>query len=152
MNLSCNQIVLNKRGNYGVVACFNGEPCLVIFAAFTMTLNRFDDNLKAKKDDYSIEKVFQVEDGNEIEMKDVFKKSFKAENLKVVFERKKLIRTNYDFIKKGAEVYWEDPDKGRSSGVYTVISNLEEIEEDSVILIASDYSEAEVYPCELYPI
>ena len=50
----------------------------------------------------------------------------------------------YDFIKKGATVYWHDPD-----GEYEIISAPEEIEEDSIILIASDCSEAEVFPTEL---
>lgn len=57
----------------------------------------------------------------------------------------------YDFIKKGNVVYWHDPE-GVSDGEYEVISAPEEIEEDSVILIASDYSEAEVFPDELKPI
>lgn len=55
----------------------------------------------------------------------------------------------YDFIKRGATVYWHDPDGGLSDGEYEVISAPEEIEEDSIILIASGYSEAEVFPTEL---
>lgn len=43
----------------------------------------------------------------------------------------------YDFIKRGATVYWHDPDGGLSDGEYRVISAPEEIEEDSIILIAS---------------
>ena len=45
--------------------------------------------------------------------------------------------SNYDFIKAGSKVFWHDP---------------EEIEEDSIILIASDYSEAEVFAAELSPL
>ena len=37
----------------------------------------------------------------------------------------------YDFIKKGATVYWHDPDGGLSDGEYEIISAPEEIEEDS---------------------
>lgn len=55
----------------------------------------------------------------------------------------------YDFIKKGATVYWHDPDGGLSDGEYGIISAPEEIEEDSIILITSDCSEAEVFPTEL---
>lgn len=55
----------------------------------------------------------------------------------------------YDFIKNGVTVYWHDPDGGLSDGEYEVISAPEEIEEDSIILIASDYSEAEVFLAEL---
>lgn len=58
---------------------------------------------------------------------------------------------NYDFIKKGNAVYWNDPE-GISDGEYEVVSAPEEIDDDSVILIASDYSEAEVFPTELQPI
>lgn len=58
---------------------------------------------------------------------------------------------DYDFIKEGAMVFWHDPDCGLSDGVYEVISAPEEIEDDSIILIASDYSEAEVFPTELSP-
>lgn len=55
----------------------------------------------------------------------------------------------YDFIKNGATVHWHDSDGGLSDGEYEVISAPEGIEEDSIILIASDYSEAEVFPAEL---
>lgn len=51
----------------------------------------------------------------------------------------------YDFIKLGNLLYWHDPDSGLSNGVYQMASIPENIEEDSVILIASDTSEAEVF-------
>jgi uncharacterized protein YcfL len=58
----------------------------------------------------------------------------------------------YDFIKVGSTVYWYDPE-GISNGEYKVISIPEEgIEDDSIILIASKYSEAEVFPTELRPV
>lgn len=59
---------------------------------------------------------------------------------------------NYDFIKIGNKVFWHDPDGGLSDGVYQVVDVPEEIEEDSIILIASDYSEAEVFAAELSPL
>ena len=59
--------------------------------------------------------------------------------------------SNYDFIKAGSKVFWHDPDGGLSDGVYQVVDVPEEIEEDSIILIASDYSEAEVFAAELSP-
>ena len=59
--------------------------------------------------------------------------------------------SKYDFIKKGNIVYWNDPE-GISDGEYKVISVPEEIEDDSIILIASDSSEAEVFPAELHPV
>lgn len=58
----------------------------------------------------------------------------------------------YDFIKNGNLLYWNDPDNGISSGDYKVISAPEEVYEDSIILIASDHSEAEVLASELSPI
>ena len=58
---------------------------------------------------------------------------------------------NY-FIKTGNKVFWHDPDGGLSDGVYQVVDVPEEIEEDSIILIASDYSEAEVFAAELSPL
>nr|WP_239449003.1 hypothetical protein [Mediterranea sp. An20] len=60
--------------------------------------------------------------------------------------------SNYDFIKIGNKVFWHDPDGGLSDGVYQVVDVPEEIEEDSIILIASDYSEAEVFAAELSPL
>ena len=46
-------------------------------------------------------------------------------------------------------VFWHDPDCGLSDGVYEVISVPEEIEDDSIILITSGFSETEVFPTEL---
>ena len=57
----------------------------------------------------------------------------------------------FDFIKPGRKVFWRDPDHGISSGEYEVVSVPEGIEKDSVIMIASEFSEAEVYPSELQP-
>ena len=60
--------------------------------------------------------------------------------------------SKYDFIKAGNLLYWNDPDNGISSGDYKVISVPEEVHEDSIILIASRHSEAEVFASELSPI
>lgn len=60
--------------------------------------------------------------------------------------------SKFDFIKAGNLLYWNDPDNGISSGDYKVISVPEEVYEDSIILIASDHSEAEVLASELSPI
>lgn len=60
--------------------------------------------------------------------------------------------SKYDFIKAGNLLYWNDPDNGISSGDYKVISVPEEVCGDSIILIASDHSEAEVPASELSPI
>lgn len=58
----------------------------------------------------------------------------------------------YDFIKQGNTLYWHDPDNGLSDGACKVVSVPEIIEDDSIILIASDCSEAEAFPTELSPI
>lgn len=59
----------------------------------------------------------------------------------------------YDFIKVGNTVFWHDPE-GYSDGEYEVISapEEEEMDDDSIILIANDCSEAEVFPTELSPV
>ena len=58
----------------------------------------------------------------------------------------------YDFIKTGNLLFWHDPDNGLSDGAYRVISAPENMEDDSIILISSGTSEAEVLPSELSPI
>lgn len=57
----------------------------------------------------------------------------------------------YNFIKVGSTVYWYDPE-GISNGEYEVISAPERIDDDSIILITSESSEAEVFPTELRPV
>ena len=47
------------------------------------------------------------------------------------------------FIKVGATVCWHDPE-GISEGEYKVVSVPDNLEDDSVVLITSDFSEAEV--------
>lgn len=69
----------------------------------------------------------------------------------MIFTKYLYTMSKYDFIKNGNTLYWNDPNNGESSGAYKVISVPEEIDEDSIILIASDHSEAEVFPSELSP-
>lgn len=59
----------------------------------------------------------------------------------------------YSFIKPGNTVYWHDPESV-SDGKYQVISVPEDgdIEDDSIIFIASEGSEVEVFPTELSPV
>lgn len=58
----------------------------------------------------------------------------------------------FDFIKQGNLLYWNDPDNGKSDGEYKVISAPEEVDSNSIILISSGASEAEVFASELSPI
>lgn len=60
--------------------------------------------------------------------------------------------SKYDFIKNGNLLYWNDPDDGKSTGDYKVISAPEKVNENSIILIASKHSEMEVLASELSPI
>jgi hypothetical protein len=69
----------------------------------------------------------------------------------------------YRFLKKGAKVWWNDPEE-LTSGEYTVFEVPFEFNEhgepidpddfslDTVVLIGNDHSEAEVPVCELIPI
>lgn len=60
---------------------------------------------------------------------------------------------NYDFVKPDSEVWWNDPDGGRSSGKYVIqqinASSDEPIKDDTIILIDNGYTEAEVRASEL---
>lgn len=58
----------------------------------------------------------------------------------------------YDYIKSGNLLYCKDLDNGNSDGTYKVISAPEKVDSDSIILIASGSSEAEVRASELSPI
>lgn len=59
-------------------------------------------------------------------------------------------------IKIDGKVWWNDPDNGKSSGVYEVCSIKAEpgegMSEDTVVLIDNGYSEAEVLYGELLPL
>ncbi len=58
----------------------------------------------------------------------------------------------FDFVKVGSTVYWDDPDNKHSSGYYEVVKindDGEPWELDTIILIANEYSEAEVTLSEL---
>lgn len=93
MEFKVNQIVKNKRGNYGFIAGFNGKPCLVVYEAYTVALTRFDENLnfKNKPSDYEYN-ITHIWDGEKMESyKDVWKASFKPEKfeLECVFDREK---------------------------------------------------------------
>ena len=58
----------------------------------------------------------------------------------------------YDYIKSGNLLYCKSLDNGNSDGTYKVISAPEKVDSDSIILIASGSSEAEVRASELSPI
>jgi hypothetical protein len=57
---------------------------VIIFTAFTSPLRRYDENLKAKNNNYDIVEVY---DGSTVEnVTDVFKKSFNADGLKLIWK------------------------------------------------------------------
>lgn len=84
MELSNNQVVKLRNGKFGVVASFNNKPFQLIFAAYTNPTKRYDENLKHKNHEYDIVEVFN---GSSIgEVTDVFKNSFKADGLELVWK------------------------------------------------------------------
>ena len=85
MELQKNQIVKLRNGVYGATAAFNDKVFQVIFTAFTTPARRFDANLKHSNTNYDIMEVY---DGTSLEaVADVFKKSFNASGLNVVWKR-----------------------------------------------------------------
>ena len=85
MTFSANQLVKNKRGDVGIVAGFNGQPCLVVFQTYTMKPSQFDADLNTKTKGYEITHIY---DGANIEdFSKVFSKKFNMEELNVVWER-----------------------------------------------------------------
>lgn len=84
MELQKNQVVLLRNGKYGVTCAFNDKAFQIVFAAFTSPIKRYDENLKTKNENYDIVEVY---DGSTIEnVTDVFKKSFKADGLKLIWK------------------------------------------------------------------
>lgn len=86
MELTCNKIVELRNGKFGVVACFNEKPFQLVFDSFTTPIGRYNDELKNKNANYDIVKIY---DGSSVEnVLNVFKKSFNADGLALVWERK----------------------------------------------------------------
>lgn len=84
MELQKNQIVQLRNGIYGVVASFNDKPFQIIFRSYTNPISRYNEELKNKNSQYDIVKVF---DGSTIiNVTDVFKTKFNADNLNVIWE------------------------------------------------------------------
>ena len=58
----------------------------------------------------------------------------------------------FDFVNVGSTIYWDNPDGEQSSGYYEVVKindGGEPWESDTIVLIANEYSEAEVELSEL---
>ena len=84
MTFAVNQIVKNTRGDVGIVAGFNGQPCLIVFQTFTMKPSQFNADLQTKSKGYEITHIY---DGSAIEdFSKVFSKKFKIEDLNLVWE------------------------------------------------------------------
>lgn len=76
-----------------------------------------------------------------------------------------MMEEKYDFIRVGAKVHWNDPaindydpeereEQLNTEWVVDAILGRDEDEvtsDDDIVLISSEYSEAEVYPSELEP-
>lgn len=63
-------------------------------------------------------------------------------------KRKRILRKD---VVIGAEVYWTDPDRGLSSGVYKIVDcpQPKYLAPDTIIHISNGTSEAEVFMSEL---
>ena len=86
MEFKENQVVKLRNGIVGVTASFNSEPFQLVFASFTTPTRRYDENLKNKNENYDVVEVY---DGSGMEdVKDAFKKSFKVEDLPIVWKEK----------------------------------------------------------------
>lgn len=124
-------------------------------------LKRCCPPFKLNKDDM-FNVYYEIEENGEIHRRKtgafydgISLKTTLMETKKMILKEKsintKQEKSKYNFIKKGNIVFWHDPE-GISDGEYEVISVPEEIEDDSIILIASKSSEAEVFPTELHSV
>lgn len=89
MELKVNQVVVNKRGDIGCVVGFNNRPSLIVFVKYCKHPSEFDENLKHKNDNYSIVKVYDVDES--VTLKDVMKKDAPTvllESLSPIYESK----------------------------------------------------------------
>ena len=85
MELKSNQVVKLRNNIFGVVASFNNKPFQIIFASYTSPLGRYDAELKNKNNNYDIVEVYDGSNVNNV--LDVFKRSFNADGLELVWKR-----------------------------------------------------------------
>jgi len=84
-----NQIVVLRNGKVGVVTGFLGKPAQVVFDSFSKPARSFDEKTLAvsgNNRNYDIVEVYSAKE--DVEFKDVFKKSFKLDELKRVWREK----------------------------------------------------------------
>lgn len=86
MVLKSNWIAELANGGLGYVASFNGKPEIIVFKAYSNTLNKYNENFENKNPSYSIVKIY---DGSSItdSVSCIFKKSFDKTKLKIVWSR-----------------------------------------------------------------
>lgn len=92
MDLQNKQIVKLRNNTLGVVVTWGDKPSYIVASTFVNTLDRWNDKgLRGKTNDvvqskYDIVKVY---DGSNVEKPtDVFKSSFKVDELPVIWEAK----------------------------------------------------------------
>lgn len=86
MELNCNSIVVNRRGDVGAVACIVGKPHLVVYKTYTQQISAFDKDGKHKNTNYDIIDVYN---GEKIDNPtDIFKKGFSVEGLELLHHGK----------------------------------------------------------------
>lgn len=86
MEFQNNNVIVLRNGAIGYVASFNGKPSMLIFKNYTNTVGVYNGDLK--KGGNANYDVMSVYDGTSVENpKDIYKKSFKVEELPKVWER-----------------------------------------------------------------
>lgn len=92
MNFENNQVVKNRKGEYGVVASWQNKPKYIVFNAYAQKIDFFDENFRClkgsteeKRREYDIVEVY---DGTPVENADtVFKsRKYKADGLTLVWK------------------------------------------------------------------
>jgi hypothetical protein len=92
MNFENNQVVKNRKGEYGVVASWNNKPKYIVYQAYIQKVDAFDENLRytkgsteEKRREYDIVEIY---DGTPVENADtVFKsRKYNADGLTLLWK------------------------------------------------------------------
>jgi hypothetical protein len=87
--LENNNLVKNRRGDFGVVVSWNGKPKYIVYKALMQIVDKFDDNLNYKgvKSENRNYDIVEIYDGSSITNADeVFKPKFTAEGLPLLWK------------------------------------------------------------------
>lgn len=87
MKLGSKNIVELKSGKRGVVATIMEQPWLIVFNNFTVAINKYDDNLNHKNDNYSIARVWKCRK-KDYDVKKVWSRAFDESELMLILDRR----------------------------------------------------------------